>query len=292
MVWTAAREEAQAARRRFGHARAVKAAPRWFNGLMPSLPFRDRAMNPDELEALRLVLSTYRDSSGQNQTKIGSMPGFRDFERGLASVIGGTAAENKGVFDVIRTVTPGPGFGVSCKMARFAPTAQEAAFVELSNAAAKFRAHLLGRQINWVTEPQLAGPAIIELVTSWHQADADALGLDLQASKYAILSRSSNWTEFQLSAYPLDLYGFNPIGDIEWTSTKRRVDGHVDIGGRKHLLWQWYPNSGGQLKWWPPLAWADWATSRFTLEEAPIVLPTARAKEYFPNLWPGGFTPA
>ena len=253
------------------------------------LPFRDRPLNADELEALRLVLSTYRDSSGQNQTEHGSMPGFRDFERGLASVVGGSAAENKGVYDIIRRADSGASFGISCKMARFAPVAQQAAFVELSNAAAKFRKHLLDQQINWVTEPGLAGPAIISLVTSWHQADANLLGLDLQASKYAVLSRSSNWQEFQLSTFPLDLYGFNPIGDIEWESTKTRLDGFVEIEDRRHLLWQWYPNSGGQLKWWPPLAWADWATDRFTLEQPPVILPTQRAQEYFPNLWPKGF---
>lgn len=259
---------------------------------MPTLPFRDRPLNPDELEALRLVLSTYRDSSGQNQTPHGSMPGFRDFERGLASVIGGTAAENKGIFDVIRKVPGEPSFGISCKMARFAPVAQEAAFVELSNAAAKFRRHLLGLQINWVTEPELAGPAIIKLITSWHKDDASSNSIDLAGSRYAVLSRSSNWSEFQLSTYPLDLYGFNPIGDIEWESTKSRVDGFVDIQGRRHRLWQWYPNSGGQLKWWPPLSWADWVTSRFSLEVPPIILPTDRAKQYFPTLWPATFRPA
>ncbi len=256
------------------------------------LPFRDRPLSPDELEALRLVLSTYRDGSGQNQTKVGSMPGFRDFERGLASIVGGSAAENKGVFDVIRTVPGGRGYGVSCKMAQFPTSSKEAAFAELSNAAAKFRAHLLGLQVNWVTEPGLAGPALIGLVTSWHKADAVTHGLDLEASRYAILSRSSNWNEFQLSAYPLDLYRSNPIGDIQWESTKTRIDGFVDINSRRHLLWQWYPNSGGQLKWWPPLAWADWATDRFTLEKPPSILPTDRAREYFPDLWPGGFKPA
>lgn len=205
---------------------------------MSALPFRDRPLDARETEALRLVLSTYRDGSGQNQTEAGSMPGFRDFERGLASVVGGVAAENKGVFDVICAVPGATGYGISCKMARFAPVAQRSSFMELSNSAAKFRAHLLGRQINWVTEPGLAGPAIIELVTSWHRADADRLRLDLSASKYAVLSRSSKWDVFQLSAYPLDLYGFNPIGDIEWESTMNRIDGFVRIDGRRHVLWQ------------------------------------------------------
>ncbi|QZY85277.1 hypothetical protein K7G68_11625 (plasmid) [Micrococcus luteus] len=260
---------------------------------MGDMAYRDRPLNAEEMEALRLVLSTYRDSSGQNQTKYGSMPGFRDFERGLASVLGGTAAENKGVFDII--VTPSDGstaFGISCKMARFAPKAQNAAFVELSNAAAKFRAHLLERQINWATDPMLAGPAIIELVTKWHTDDANEHGLDLDKSAYAVLSRSSDWSTYQLSTFPLDLYGFNPIGGIAWTATTKRIDGHVAINGQPHLLWQWYPTSGGQLKWWPPLSWATWSTEPFTLEEPPLVRPVERAEEYFPDLWPHGFTPS
>lgn len=219
------------------------------------------------------------------------MPGFRDFERGLASVIGGVASENKGVFDVTRFVPKGKNYGVSCKMAAFPAAYMNAAFVELSNSAAKFREYLLERQINWVTEPQLAGPAIIELVTKWHSLAAIEHDIDLGSSKYVILSRNSTWTEFQLSCYPLDLYGFNPIGDIMWQSTKTRIDGFVQIGNRKHKLWQWYPNSGGQLKWWPPLAWAEWSTPRFVLEKPPAIQPTTRAKEYFPNLWPNGFKP-
>lgn len=256
---------------------------------MSLMPFRDRPLDAAEFEALRLVLSLYRDGSGQNQTAWGSMPGFRDFERGLASVVGGVAAENKGVFDVIREVPDGPGFGLSCKMAKFAPKKKQAAFVELSNAAAKFRAHLLSRQINWVTEPGLAGPALIELISSWHHEDARRLGLSLQDSKYVVLSRSSNWSEFQLSTYPLDLYRSNPIGEIDWESTKSRIDGFVNVEGRRHLLWQWYPNSGGQLKWWPPFLWSEWSTDRFTLERPPVILPTSRAREYFPDLWPPDF---
>lgn len=258
-------------------------------GAAQLLPIRDRPLTDTELEALRLVLSTYRDGSGQNQTVQGSMPGFRDFERGLASIIGGVAAENKGVFDVTRFAPNGKNYGVSCKMAAFPSAYMKAAFVELSNSAAKFREYLLERQINWVTEPQLAGPAIIELVTKWHRLAAVEHDIDLDGSKYVILSRSSNWTEFQLSCYPLDLYGFNPIGDITWESTKTRIDGFVQIGSRKHKLWQWYPNSGGQLKWWPPLDWAEWVTPRFALEKPPAVRPTERAKEYFPDLWPQDF---
>jgi len=82
-----------------------------------SLPVRDRAFTPVELERLRLLLSTFRDGSGQ-RVKAGFMPDFLSFERVCAYVIGGATNEDKGVFDV--TVPGGPGrkaWGVSCKMA-------------------------------------------------------------------------------------------------------------------------------------------------------------------------------
>lgn len=70
--------------------------------------------------ALRLVLSTYRDFSGQNQTKYDPTSGFCDFERCLANVLGGAAVKIEGVFNII--VAPSGGtasFGISCNTARF-----------------------------------------------------------------------------------------------------------------------------------------------------------------------------
>lgn len=38
-----------------------------------------------------------------------------------------------------------------------------------------------------------------------------------------------------------------------------------------------------------PLDWAEWVTDRFVFEKPPVVKPTERAKEYFPDLWPADF---
>lgn len=254
------------------------------------LPFRDRPLNVDEFEALRLILSTYRDGSGQNVLKRSgeSMPGFRDFERALGAVTGGTTTENKGIFDVIVRAKPLP-YGLSAKMAIIRPARDKCSFMELSNSAAKFRQSLLDQQINWVTEPMLAGPAIIELVTSWHLAESE--GIDVPNSKYVLLAHNARWTGFQLLSFPLTLKEANPKGDIEWLHEGAALNGYIDDEGRRHRLWQFYPNSGGQVKYYPLLRWASWVSELFALELPPTGSPSARAQEYFPNLWPSGFSP-
>ena len=65
-------------------------------------PLINRAPTPDETKLLMLAMSTYRDGTGQEREKDGSTrPGWRDFERIFAEILGGSAPENKDVFDVV-----------------------------------------------------------------------------------------------------------------------------------------------------------------------------------------------
>jgi hypothetical protein len=212
------------------------------------------------------------------------MPGFRDYERALASVLGGRTPENKGVFDVVvDTGEPSGNIGISCKMVKVQPAKHQCSFMELSNSAAAFRNYLLSVQINWATEPGLAGPAIIDLVTTWHEAVS--AGIDMEASSYAVLSHDSRWSEFELLCFPLNLRLANPRGEVEWLKEGQSLSGYVRVGERRHRLWQWYANSGGQLKYYPPYDWARWRTGTFTLEQPPQVSLQRRARQYFPTLW-------
>jgi hypothetical protein len=99
---------------------------------MPDVPYKDRPLNHRELEMLRLTLSSFRDGSGQVVSKAagGSMPGFRDYERALAAVLGGVTPENKGLFDVLIPAGAKP-FGISCKMASMPPAKNLSSFIEL-----------------------------------------------------------------------------------------------------------------------------------------------------------------
>lgn len=253
---------------------------------MPAYPFRDRPPNDVEFERLRLALSSYRDGSGQVVLrKTGeTMPGFRDFERMLAAVIGGKTTENKFIFDV-EVQTDSDPYGLSCKMSSEQPAKTCCGFMELTNAGAAFRAHLLSKQINWVTEPMLAGPEIVELVTSWHYAAAGEI--DVAASSYIVLSHNRPWTQFYLTSFPLDLKIAKPIGEIEWKIEGKSLNGYISDAGRTHRLWQCFLNSGGQLKYYPLLEWATWRLGPFPLEQPPFVVPPLeKAERYFPgDIW-------
>lgn len=187
------------------------------------------------------------------------------------------------MFDVA-VATEGMPFGISCKMASFPPVANRCSFMELSNSAAKFRDHLLGLQITYANEPMLAGPAIIDLVSSWHMAEGAAF--DISGCRYAVLAHDRKWEQFQILCFPLDLYLANPRGDVEWLYEGAAINGYIDDGDRRHRLWQYYPTSGGQLKYYPLLSWAEWVTPRFNLEQAPLVSPLEKARRYFGPLWP------
>jgi hypothetical protein len=246
--------------------------------------YRDRPLSDSEREILRLALSSFRDGSGQTYLRGQSWPGFRDYERSLAAVLGGVTPENKGVFDVAVSTTDGLPFGISCKMAAFPPAGNQCSFMELSNSSAKFRDHLLGLQITYATEPMLAGPAIIDLVSSWHEREASAF--DIAGCRYSVLAHDRKWDRFQILCFPLDLSIANPRGDIDWLYEGAAINGYMDDGGRRHRLWQYYPNSGGQLKYYPLLSWAEWVTPKFTLEQPPLASPLEKAQRYFGSLWP------
>ncbi len=253
-------------------------------------PLRDRPLTGAELEKMRLGLSTFRDGSGQFVKSIGEyMPNFLDFERVTALVCGGITAEDKGLFDVEVPTEGGMPFGVSCKMS----TAQKhgCSFMELSNSHAKFQDEFNRLGVDWREEPEYAGPAVVELVTRWHQDVSDAI--DLEGSRYLILSHDSKWQEFQLHCFSMDLCRADLYADIEWSNpvgrSKKgatRVVGHIDDNGRVHRLWELYQGSGGQLKYYPLLEWADWVSSTFALEMPPIKGIPEKVAEYFPGMWP------
>jgi hypothetical protein len=251
---------------------------------MSTYAFRDRPLSDSELEKLRLALSSFRDGSGQTYIGGKSWPGFRDYERSLAAVVGGVTPENKGIFDVVVSTTDGMPFGISCKMTAFPPERNSCSFMELSNSAAKFREHLLSLQITYASEPMLAGPAIIDLVSSWHALEASTF--NLVGSRYSVLAHDKKWERFQILCFPMNLSIADPRGDLDWQYEGQAINGYIKDGERRHRLWQYYPTSGGQLKYYPLLAWADWVTPVFTLEQPPIVSPLSKAERYFRPLWP------
>ena len=130
----------------------------------------------------------------------------------------------------------------------------------------------------------IAGPAIIDLVSSWHTLEAPAF--DIAGSRFSVLAHDRKWEQFQILCFPLNLFIANPRGDVDWQHEGKAINGYRDDRGRRHRLWQYYPTSGGELKYYPLLDWADWVTPKFTLEQPPLVSPLEKAQRYFGPLWP------
>lgn len=257
---------------------------------------RDRPFTTTEIEQMRLLLSTFRDGSGQ-RVKAGFMPDFLSFERVTAYVLDGTTNEDKGVFDVS---VPGGAcrdtWGVSCKMASTQPRKNSCWFMELSNSA-KYLTDALGAQgIDWPSSPEAAGPILVATVGSWHEKVRRAY--DVEASKYLLLTHDSRWCKFEVASFNIDVLTRVPAADIAWVVEGRTaaagkpssVAGYIDTGYGSHRLWQWYANSGGQLKFYPPIGWEEWRTGEFELAKPPVRDLKEKVEEYWPGAWPEAAT--
>lgn len=275
---------------------------------------------PQQVEQLRLILSTFQDGSGQQTLKPpqvdASLPGWRDFERATALAFSGHPQESKFIFDVL---VPDPGienqyYGISCKMrgtlpvekvdAKKAKEIEEVrpeedptrALMELSNSSGKFwdelREYNLDQK-NYRQQPEVVGRRIIELVERWHQQLTPPKGgtINLDKSFYLVLS----WNEqgwYQLHQFSLKLPDPKLI---HWSFPpgKPKKDQTVPEGKRlrgedQHgKLFEWYGESGGQLKYSPLFSTAVWRSDRFQLEPLPEGRYGLRYKveDYFPEKW-------
>ena len=258
--------------------------------------FVNRPPTEREVERLRLILSTYQDGTGMFQIKGGAtLPGWRDFERAVALAFNGEAQESKAIFDVLLLSEDRPGvkYGLSCKMRRELTKIERMGRVslELSNSAGQFWDRLKTggiNQSNYRDSPTEVGESLIEVVESWHRAVSVEEGgtVDLTRSSYLVLS----WNRigfYQLHQFTLTVP--NPRSLHWYFPTKkgggegRRLAGDDESG----TLFEWYGESGGQLKYYPLASAAIWASEKFQLEplgdiEYGIL---NKAAAYFPEKW-------
>jgi hypothetical protein len=256
----------------------------------------DRPPTEREVERLRLILSTYQDGTGMLQVD-GSMtlPGWRDFERAVALTFNGEAQESKSIFDVLLLSEDRPDvrYGLSCKMRRELNKLKRTGRVslELSNSAGQFWDYLKTKGIDQSTyrnKPLEVGVSLIEVVERWHQAVSIEWGgvVDITKSFYLVLS----WNQariYQLHQFPLTMPSTNKL-NWHFPTKKggdegRRLAAYDESG----VIFEWYGESGGQLKYYPPASSAIWSSGSFQLEplvdiEYGIL---KKAAAYFPRQW-------
>ena len=280
-----------------------------------------------EVERFRLLLSTFQDGSGMLLTMkakklnkklgagtghirrggqfdpqvmlreaqtTGTLPGWRDLERVVAMSFSGLALESKAIFDVIIPHSEGYIYGISCKMRAQLNAATKIngrVNIEVSNAAGRFMNDLLtsGKGItadNLRLYPQDAGEALFKRVKQFHEVASTETGgiINISRSSYLIL-QYNNRGSYQLFQYSLT---FPDWKTLTWSFPEggKRLVG-CDATGGKTI--EWYPNSGGQLKYYPLSTSALWKSTIFELEPIPSTLAQHsiinRAVEYFPDQW-------
>lgn len=229
----------------------------------------------------------------------GTLPGWRDFERTVALAFGEIGPENKAVFDVLLTDASHPNvrYGLSCKMRKELKRISRdgRATIELSNSAGQFWDQLALKNIttaNYKNEPDEVGKTVVSLVRQWHQAAASDRHstLDLAQSSYLVLSWEDQG-QYQLHQFsltlpnPEDLVWYFPTKKAEGKDmTARHLNGDDADGGK---VFEWYGESGGQLKYYPKAVSALWQSDVFRLEPLPDIEHGILAKTatYFPSLW-------
>ena len=267
--------------------------------MMP-IDLAQRPPTPQEFEKFRLILSTYQDGTGMLAAANGrTLPGWRDFERAIALTFNGVASENKDIFDVRLPDPSRPGvhYAISCKMRRELNRIERdgRATIELSNSARKFWDYLGTRDIeqgNYKEYPAEVGQSLVEQVQNWHTEVSIANGgdIDLIDSCYLVLSwNMSGW--YQLHQFALAL---PQPENLNWYFPTYERNGVTQVGN--HLngdddagrVFEWYGESGGQLKYYPLAETAIWASERFQLEPLPDDVQhgiVSKAQAYFPQQW-------
>ncbi len=267
-----------------------------------SLALINRPPSSAEVEMLRLVLSTYQDGSGMLATKSGqTLPGWRDFERAVAVTFNGENQENKFNFDVL-IKAPGKHSkkcGISCKMRSELDRINRdgRVTIELSNSAKKFNDYLTAQGIKpseYKERPHEVGKCLVDLIEQWKLAASTTQGgnINIKRSSYLTLMYNKigfyqlHWFDISLPD-PSEINWYYPSTIVKGiTKIAGHLNGDDKAGGR---VFEWYSDSGGQLKYYPLAKDAKWESTRFKLEPLPQDLDRSvlisKAKDYFPEKW-------
>ncbi len=262
------------------------------NALQKSFVHREPTRN--ELELFRLSLSTFQDGSGQLKVKSGTLPGWRDFERTVGEVTNGMGTEDKSIFDVL---VPGVTatqlhIGLSCKMRKELSRVDRdgRVTIELSNSSKKMwealgESHLTAR--SYKRHATKVGKTLVNLITRWHSAAAihRTYRVNINKSYYLSLQWDLGTGKYQLFSFPLQLPDPDSLNWYFTDSSKGHLNGDDQNGGR---VFEWYGESGGQLKYYPLSSEALWKTPVFALEPVPASVSASlavKAAAYFPELW-------
>lgn len=252
------------------------------------------------------MLSTYRDGSGTERDAGGlTRPNWRQMERVFAELFTGEPPpENKAIFDVTAPSLKSKkiSYGLSIKSKQlskrnFDRLGDDArTYMEIANSPAKMfdaleRKHKMTiEHFRAGKDPNVVGNCVLETVNDWHREGKSHFErrrpghtLDLENSIYLCLSYRE-WEDDRPRLYQLHSFSLLFPEGIEWEYRGKALKGY-DPQAPNEVLFDWYAQSGGQLKYYPRAASARFSSPVFTLEDAKNIDLFDKAASYWPDEW-------
>lgn len=168
--------------------------------------------------------------------------------------------------------------------------------MELSNSPAKFWAALKEKGISEADiknqkHPDVIGNTILQVVSSWHveASEAHALKfpgrkLDLKNSVYLVISYSKPRDESP-RRYQVHSFNLSLAGGIIWKYRSEKSLMGLDPANQEEVLVDWYPLSGGQLKYYPRAISCRYRSDAFELAAPRNVSLAEKTSRYWPEDW-------
>jgi len=241
-------------------------------------------VNTTQYAKLRLLLSTYQDGTGRD-TKDRTLPGWEDFEDVVEIVFEGQRLKSKSVFDII---VPGQDShtGISCKITKTLKQSSNTVLIEHSRVNAEFFNVMKDRQIkreDMFNRPQDCGDILLSLINNKHEASAKEGNIDLSKSFFLVMTYDVDSKLFKVFQFPFKMPRANKI---TWTFNESQKHLRGTIDGQ--LVFQWFHEGGGQLKYYPATRKALWSSDIFALEpllNTKINNIKNKVEEYFKEHW-------
>ncbi|MHC1699868.1 MAG: hypothetical protein AB9900_02670 [Humidesulfovibrio sp.] len=270
-----------------------------------------RQPTDDEVNLMKLAMSTFCDGSGQEREKDGgTRPGWREFERIVAELLGGYGPENKNVFDVVvqSSTNPDVFYGVSLKSKQLSGKAFGAlgtssrVYMELCNSPAKLWDPLnekgyYAADFEAQRHANEIGQTLVETVHMWHEREKAAFEaanpgkvLDLGKSVFLVISYSTKAAATKKKpasprSFQLHSFGLTFPAGIQWRYFSKKLLKGYDPLHPTEVLFDWYPSSGGQLKYYPRAQYHKHCSTSFRLSQPREITILERAADYWPIEW-------
>ena len=272
------------------------------------IPLIDRNPTTREKKFISNLISIFFDGEGVSRLSEKGVdlyyPNYTQIERVIAEMVGGFTVESKLKFDILVNLPNNKMLGVEVKSKGFSRNEYRAIlsgegrlYLELNNSPAKQHQWLRDNGISLEAsnradfDPKVIGEHLLDLYDNWNEEDGFKTGseysriFELERSRFIVLSyQKKNLStdaegkpkvSFYISSLKLN---FKREG-IKWFWNSDKCLRGTD--GDNGTLYDWYPFSGGQFKFYPLAKESDFSSEEIIVRIPPFRSLRSKAIELF-----------